>query len=98
MSDSDAESDSLQGSDEDGFLEDDDNNVVMIVDQMTASNTQIFPAVQLMLVCYCQVMGYSDSEDGSDYDSESDDEEMAYDQRRGKSSGKHYILFHCPII
>lgn len=32
MSDSDAESDSLQGSDEDGFLEDDDNNVVMIVD------------------------------------------------------------------
>jgi FK506-binding nuclear protein len=43
-------------------------------------------------------MGYSDSEGDSDYDSESDDEEMAYDQRRGKSSGKHYILFYCPVI
>ncbi|CAN6228308.1 unnamed protein product [Urochloa humidicola] len=31
-------------------------------------------------------MGYSDSEDDSDYDSESDDEEMTYDQPRGKSS------------
>nr|CAB3484640.1 unnamed protein product [Digitaria exilis] len=60
MSDSDDENDSLQGSDEDGYLEnDDDTNVVM---------------------------GYSDSEDDSDYDSETDDEEMAYDQHRGKSS------------
>jgi hypothetical protein len=42
MRDSDAESDSLQGSDEDGFLEDDDddNNMVMI-DPMTTGNTQI---------------------------------------------------------
>ena len=39
-------------------------------------------------------MGYSDSEDDSGYDSESEDEEMEYNQRRGKSSGKHY-MFHC---
>ncbi|CAN6248811.1 unnamed protein product [Urochloa humidicola] len=53
-------SDDGSGSDEDGFLVDDDDNNV--------------------------VMGYSDSEDDSDYDSESDDEEMTYDQPRGKSS------------
>ena len=42
-------------------------------------------------------MGYSDSEDDSDYDSESDGEEMEYNQPKGKSSGKHYyMLFHCP--
>jgi hypothetical protein len=38
-------------------------------------------------------MGYSDSEDDdSEYDSESDDEEMAYNQGRGKSSGKPYMI------
>ncbi|XP_062225758.1 peptidyl-prolyl cis-trans isomerase FKBP53-like [Phragmites australis] len=64
MSDSDAWSDSLQGSDDDGLLgTDDDDNMVMI-DQMT-----------------------TDSEDNdSDYDSETDDEEIAYNQHRGKSS------------
>lgn len=41
-------------------------------------------------------MGYSDSEDD---DSESDDEEMAYNQGRGKSSGKtlHIVLVPLPI-
>ncbi|KAL6838323.1 hypothetical protein ACP4OV_031827 [Aristida adscensionis] len=52
-SDSDDGSDSLQGSDDDGFLE---------LDEMSTG-----------------------SEDGSEYDSETD-EEMAYDHRRGKSS------------
>jgi len=41
MSDSGAESDSLQGSDEDGFLEDDDDNNVVMINHMTTGNTQI---------------------------------------------------------
>ena len=41
MSDSGAESDSLQGSDEDGFLVDDDDNNVVMINHMTTGNTQI---------------------------------------------------------
>ena len=41
MSDSGAESDSLQGSDEDGFLEEDDDNNVVMINHMTTGNTQI---------------------------------------------------------
>lgn len=40
-------------------------------------------------------MGYSDSEDD---DSESDDEEMAYNQGRGKSSGKSLHIVPLPIF
>jgi len=45
-------------------------------------------------------MGYSDSEDDDlEYDSESDDEEMtmAYNQGRGKSSGKALHFVPLPI-
>jgi hypothetical protein len=38
MSGSDAESDSLEGSDEDGFLVDDDGNNMVMIDQMTTNN------------------------------------------------------------
>ena len=42
MSHSGSESDSLQGSDEDGFLEDDDdNNNMVMIDHKTTGNTQI---------------------------------------------------------
>jgi len=41
MSHSGSESDSLQGSDEDGFLEDDDDNNVVMINHMTTGNTQI---------------------------------------------------------
>ena len=95
MSHSGSESDSLQGSDEDGFLEDDDdNNNMVMIDHKTTCNTQILSCCTTHASMLCQVMGYSDSEDDSDYDSESDDEEMEYNQPKGKSSGKHY-MFHC---
>ena len=96
MSHSGSEIDSLQGSDEDGFLEDDDDDNVVMINQMTTGNTQILSCCTTHASMLCQVMGYSDSEDDSDYDSESDDEEMEYNQPKGKSSGKHYMLFHCP--
>jgi hypothetical protein len=41
MSGSDAESDSLEGSDEDGFLVDDDGNNMVMIDQMTTNNTHV---------------------------------------------------------
>ena len=47
-----------------------------------------------MLVCYWDVMGYSDS-DSEGNDSETDDEELAYNHRRGKSSG---LPLHCHMI
>lgn len=41
MSDSDSGSDSLQGSDEDGLLEEDDDGNVVMIDYMMTCNTQI---------------------------------------------------------
>ena len=40
-SDSDSGSDSLQGSDEDGFLEDDDDGNMVMIHQTTTGSTQI---------------------------------------------------------
>ena len=97
-SDSDSGSDSLQGSDEDGFLEDDDDGNMVMIHQITTGSTQILSSCTTHVNMYCQVMGYSDSEDDdSEYDSESDDEEMAYNQGRGKSSGKTLHIVPLPI-
>uniref|UniRef100_A0A0D9W5J1 peptidylprolyl isomerase n=1 Tax=Leersia perrieri TaxID=77586 RepID=A0A0D9W5J1_9ORYZ len=70
MDDSDTDSDSLQGSDDDAFMDTDGD------DSGDEDDTVLIPLSH----------GSSDGDDDSEYDSEDDDSEMIYNQPRSKSS------------